>query len=318
MRILFMGTPEFAVSCLDALLDDGQEIVGVVTAPDKPTGRGRQVQFPPVKDFALEKGLKVLQPENLKDPGFLTALEGLKPDLIVVVAFRVLPEEVWGLPRMGTINLHASLLPQYRGAAPVNRVIMNGESETGVTTFFIERDIDAGKIILREPVPISPDENAGSLHERIVKKGSDLLVRTVRLVGSGNPPRMDQSEFMKPGEELKKAPKIYREDCRIRWNRPVREVYNLIRGLSPGPAAWTVLVPPNGPGLTLKVYAAEKLERETIFQAGTLLTDGKSRLEVVCKNGMLNLTEIQLEGRKKMGIAEFMRGMKDLPSFSIE
>jgi methionyl-tRNA formyltransferase len=317
MRIVFMGTPEIAVSSLDALRRDGHEIAGVVTAPDRPTGRGRQLKSSAVKTYTLKHGMQVLQPENLKDPGFLARLQSMNPDLIVVVAFRMRPEEVWGMPPLGTINLHASLLPQYRGAAPINRVIMNGETKTGVSTFFIERDIDTGKIILREPVPISPDDNAGSLHDRIMKTGAELLVRTVRIIEEGNPPRIDQSELIEPGEELKTAPKIFRDDCRIRWNRPVQEVYDYIRGLSPVPAAWTILVPPDGQERILKVYAAEKMERESIFRPSTLLTDGRSRFEVVCRDGMLNLTEVQLDGRKRMGIEEFMRGMEDLSSFSI-
>jgi methionyl-tRNA formyltransferase len=317
MRIVFMGTPEVAVSSLDALHRDGHEIAGVVTSPDRPAGRGRQLRSTAVKTYALKNGMKVLQPENLKDPGFLARLKALNPELIVVVAFRMLPEEVWGMPPLGTINLHASLLPQYRGAAPINRVIMNGETKTGVSTFFIDRDIDTGKVILREPVPILPDEDAGSLHDRIMKTGAKVLVRTVRVIGEGNPPRIDQSELLEPGEELKTAPKIFRKDCRIRWNRPVREVYNHIRGLSPVPAAWTILVSPDGQERTMKIYAAEKMERESIFTPSTLLTDGRSRLEVVCRDGMLNLTEVQLDGRKKMSIVEFMRGMEDLASFSI-
>jgi methionyl-tRNA formyltransferase len=270
-----------------------------------------------LKTYALKEGLKILQPEELKDPGFLTELSSLNPELIVVVAFRVLPEEVWGMPPLGTINLHASLLPQYRGAAPIHRAIMNGETETGVSTFFIEKDVDTGKIILQEPIPILPDENAGSLHDRIMETGARLLVRSVRAIEDGNPSGIDQSEFLKPGIKLKTAPKIRKEDCRIKWKSPVQKVYDHIRGLSPSPTAWTLLISPDGQERILKIHAAEKIERETIFLPGTLLTDGKSRFEVVCRNGMINLTEVQIEGRKKMGIAEFMRGVEDLSSCRI-
>ncbi len=317
MRILFMGTPEIAVSSLNALIKDGQDIIGVVTAPDKPAGRGRQVRSPAVKQLALQKGLNVLQPEKLKDPPFLGELKSLDPGLIVVVAFRLLPEEVWGLPPRGTINLHASLLPNYRGAAPIHRVIMNGETHTGVSTFFIEKDIDTGKIIMQESLPIGPDEDAGSLHDRIAEAGAKLLVKTVRSIQKGNPPQINQSELIKPGEVLKTAPKISKEDCQINWRKSVRMIYDQIRGLSPFPGAWTKIVSPEGVEKIIKVYRAEKLERGSVFPACTLVTDGKSRFEVVCRNGLLNIKELQLEGKTKMSVEDFLRGIPDISNYRI-
>ncbi len=318
MRILFMGTPEFAVSSLAALIDDGQEISGVVTAPDKPSGRGKQIQFSAVKKFALDNGLNILQPEKLKSPDFLTELKKLDPELIVVVAFRMLPEKVWSLPPKGTINLHASLLPQYRGAAPINRVIMNGEKETGVSTFFIEKNIDTGKIIMQKPVPVKPDDDAGILHDRIMKQGAEILVKTIRAIEAGDPPGIDQSELIKPGEQLNTAPKIYKENCKIDWDQPVQVVYDHIRGLSPYPAAWTTLVFPDGKERLLRVYATEKKKRDSVFPPGTLLSDGKYRLEVVCRNGILNMKEVQIEGKKKMDIKDFCHGIKELPACTIK
>ncbi|MFC2099088.1 methionyl-tRNA formyltransferase [Bacteroidota bacterium] len=316
MKILFMGTPEFAVASLSTLLEGGQEIVGVVTAPDKPAGRGKQIQSSAVKKFAVEQDLKILQPENLKSGDFITELNELAPDLIVVVAFRMLPEEVWELPPLGTINLHASLLPNYRGAAPINRVLMNGEKETGVSTFFIEKEIDTGKIIFQETVPINPEDDAGILHDRIMNKGAELLIKTVRAIKDGNPPRIDQSEFIKPGEKLKTAPKVHKEDCLIDWNQPVQKVYDHVRGLSPYPAAWTTIVSPEGEERTIKVFASEKKERDSVFPPGTLLSDGKNRIEVVCSQGILNLKEVQIEGKKRMDIEEFCRGIKNLESYN--
>ena len=324
MRILFMGTPEFAVASLDALIRDGQDIVGVVTSPDKPAGRGKQLRYSDVKKYALEQGLqtpkalKILQPEKLKSPEFLAELKSLKPELIVVVAFRMLPEEVWGYPVQGCINLHASLLPQYRGAAPINRVIMNGEKETGITTFFIEKDIDTGKIIMQESVSIHSEDNAGTLHDRIMETGADLLVHTVNAIKTGNPPGIDQSSLLKPGTTPKTAPKIFKKDCMIDWNQPLQVVHDHIRGLSPYPAAWTTLVSPEGQERNLKVFASEKLERDSMFPAGTLMTDGKSRIQIICRDGIILLTEVQLEGKKRMSIEDFMRGIKDLPSYKVK
>jgi methionyl-tRNA formyltransferase len=254
----------------------------------------------------------------LKSEVFLGELRELDPELIVVVAFRMLPEEVWTYPAKGTINLHASMLPHYRGAAPINRAIMNGETQTGLSTFFIEKDIDTGKIILQEAVEIGPEDTAGSLHDRMMIRGARLLTQTVRAIGQGNYPTLTQSDLMKPGETLKTAPKIHPEDCRIPWNKPVRVVYNLVRGLSPHPCAWTILVSPDGKEKTLKVFSAIKLERKTAYNPGTLMTDGKSILEVVCRNGMIKLKEVQLEGKKKMKIEDFLKGLKNASNYTVK
>lgn len=307
-----MGTPEFAVASLDAMIRDGQHVIAVVTSMDKPAGRGRKMRTSPVKTCALSHHIPVLQPEKLRSPDFLEELHNLQPDLIVVVAFRMLPEQVWKLPPMGTINLHASLLPQYRGAAPINHVLMNGETETGVTTFFIEKDIDTGKIILREPVPIDPDENAGSLHDKILKAGAALLIRTVRSIAQGNPPLIDQAALIKEHAALKTAPKIFKEDCRVNWDQEADRIYDHIRGLSPYPAAWTILQNQEGEEKILKIFAAEKEILPVNEKSGTLLTDDINTLEIACRNGIIRLTRVQIEGKKKMETGEFLRGLKDI------
>ena len=312
-----MGTPAFAVAGLDALIHDHQHVIAVVTSVDKPAGRGRKIKTSPVKDYAQSQQIPVLQPEKLRSPDFLAELRDLQPDLIVVVAFRILPEEVWKLPPRGTINLHASLLPQYRGAAPINRVLMNGETETGLTTFFIEKKIDTGKIIFQETVPVDPDEDAGSLHDKMMAAGAELLVRTVRAIAEGNPPLIEQAALVREDEELKTAPKIFTEDCRVVWDQDAEAVYNHIRGLSPYPAAWTILQNQAGEEKILKIFAAEKEILPVNEKPGTLLTDDKNVLEVACRNGVIRVTRVQLEGKKKMDIAEFLRGCKDVSGFKI-
>lgn len=317
LRILFMGTPEFAVAGLDALIRDEQHVIAVVTSIDKPAGRGRKIRTSPIKDYALSQNIPVLQPDKLKSPSFLAELQDLQPDLLVVVAFRMLPEQVWKLPPMGTINLHASLLPQYRGAAPINRVLMNGETETGLTTFFIEKEIDTGKIILQETVPVDPDEDAGSLHDKMMNTGASLLVRTVRAIAGGNPPLIDQTALIRKQEELKTAPKIFTEDCRVDWDQETEVVYNHIRGLAPYPAAWTMLKNQAGEEKILKIFAAEKEILPVNEKPGTLLTDDENALEIACGNGIIRLTRIQLEGKKKMDTPEFLRGLKDVTGLYI-
>lgn len=317
LRILFMGTPEFAVAGLDALIRDEQHVIAVVTSMDKPAGRGRKIRTSPIKDYALSQNIPVLQPEKLKSPSFLAELQDLQPDLLVVVAFRMLPEQVWKLPPMGTINLHASLLPQYRGAAPINRVLMNGETETGLTTFFIEKEIDTGKIILQETVPVDPDEDAGSLHDKMMNTGASLLVRTVRAIAGGNPPLIDQTALIRKQEELKTAPKIFTEDCRVDWDQETEVVYNHIRGLAPYPAAWTILKNQAGEEKILKIFAAEKEILPVNEKPGTLLADDENALEIACRNGIIRLTRIQLEGKKKMDTPEFLRGLKDVTGLHI-
>lgn len=305
-----MGTPEFAVPSLDKLLQAGNTIVAVITAPDKPAGRGMNLQQSAVKKFALQKGLKILQPGKLKAPEFLEELKAIHADLHVVVAFRMLPEAVWNMPPMGTINLHASLLPQYRGAAPINRAIINGEKETGATTFKLQHQIDTGNILLQQKIEIGEDETAGELHDRMKKIGADLLVKTVNGLVEGSVIETPQTHHSQLTTHLKLAPKIFTEDCKINWDKDVDEVYNLVRGLSPYPAAFTLLN-----GKTLKIYKANKEitapeigAGETCLPAGRFETDKKTFLKFACNNGYISISELQLEGKKKLPILEFLRG----------
>jgi len=299
-----MGTPQFAVTSLDALITAGCSIVAVVTAPDKPAGRGQKLHESAVKQYAVENGIPVLQPEKLKDPAFLEELKSYNADLQVVVAFRMLPEVVWNMPPRGTINLHASLLPQYSGAAPINWVLINGEKESGVTTFFLKHEIDTGDILFTEKVTLTGDETAGELHDRLMYKGAGLLVKTVKGVESGRYNEHPQSQLLE-GVEIKHAPKIFKEDCLIDWQQPVVAVYNRIRGLSPVPTAYTHLN-----GKILKVYKATfEIERHDVAP-GHFITDNKTYLKFAATDGFISLIEIQLEGKKQMGIAEFLRGVK--------
>jgi methionyl-tRNA formyltransferase len=302
MRIIFMGTPAFAVASLDALITAGCDIVAVVTAPDKPAGRGQKVNQSAVKQYADANGLKVLQPEKLKNPEFLQELQALQADLQVVVAFRMLPEVVWNMPPKGTINLHASLLPQYRGAAPINWVIINGEKESGVTTFFLKHDIDTGDILFTEKVTLTGTETAGELHDRLMNKGAGLLVKTVKGIESGRYNEHPQ-EQLAAGIELKHASKIFKADCLINFNQPVEQVYNFIRGLSPSPAAYTLLN-----DKVLKIYNATYEHAEPGLAAGDFITDNKTHLKFAANGGFISVTDLQLEGKKRMGIEEFLRG----------
>ena len=304
MRIVFMGTPEFAVASLEALIESGSDIVGVVTAPDKPAGRGQKISESAVKQYAVANGLKVLQPVKLKDEQFLEELRALRADLQVVVAFRMLPEVVWSMPPLGTINLHASLLPQYRGAAPINWVLINGEKESGVTTFFLKQEIDTGHILFTEKITLTGHETAGELHDRLMDKGAGLLVKTVKAVESGRYTENPQ-EHLAEGIELKHAPKIFKEDCNINWNQPAETVYNFIRGLSPYPTAYTTLN-----DKILKVFGAEYELAETGEQPGEFFSDNRTFLKVSAKDGFVHLKDVQMEGKKRMGIEEFLRGVK--------
>ncbi|HWZ02344.1 MAG TPA: methionyl-tRNA formyltransferase [Mucilaginibacter sp.] len=304
MRIIFMGTPQFAVISLDALITAGCNIVAVVTAPDKPAGRGQKLNESAVKQYALENSIPVLQPEKLKDPIFLEELKAFNADLQVVVAFRMLPEVVWNMPPRGTINLHASLLPQYRGAAPINWVLINGEQESGVTTFFLKHEIDTGDILFTEKVTLTGHETAGELHDRLMYKGAGLLVKTVKGVESGRYNEHPQSQLME-GVELKHAPKIFKEDCLIDWKQPAVAVYNKIRGLSPIPTAYTHLN-----GKILKVYKSVYEIEQHDFVPGHFVSDNKTFLKFATTDGFICLTEVQLEGKKQMGIEEFLRGVK--------
>jgi methionyl-tRNA formyltransferase len=310
LRIVFMGTPEFAVESLRALITDRQNIVGVVTNADKPSGRGQILKPSPVKVFAEENGIEVLQPANLNSDDFISRLSQLKADLQVVVAFRILPEVVWNMPRLGTFNLHASLLPHYRGAAPINWSIINGETATGVTTFFIDHDIDTGKIIFQEKVSIREDETAGELHDKLMKTGAMLVVKTVRAISKGDYKPVDQSALLTNGN-IKKAPKIYKEDCKINWYSKITDIYNFIRGLSPYPAAWTEFISESGDLLSVKIFESGIYIREHHSPAGKIESDGRSYLRVAVEGGYINITKLQIAGKNKLGIDEFLKGFKN-------
>lgn len=301
MKIVFMGTPDFAVASLNALVEAGFDIVAVVTAADKPAGRGQKLQESAVKKYAAEKALKILQPLKLKDPDFIAELESLKADLQVVVAFRMLPEIVWTMPPMGTINLHASLLPQYRGAAPINHAIINGETESGATTFFLKHEIDSGDVIFSERVAIAEDDTAGDLHDHLMLAGAGLLVKTVKAIEKND--YKEQPQIF--SEELKHAPKIFKEFCKIDWTQPVKTIYNLIRGLSPYPTAFTELN-----GKTVKIFKAQYESAEPGIAPGEFVTDGKTFLKFAAKDGFISLLDLQYEGKKRMMADEFLRGMR--------
>lgn len=300
LRIIFMGTPEFAVASLSKLVDEGCHIVGVITAPDKPAGRGMELQQSAVKKYALEKGLTVLQPEKLKDPQFLETLKSLNADLQIVVAFRMLPEVVWNMPPMGTLNLHGSLLPQYRGAAPINWAIINGEKITGVTTFKLKHEIDTGDVLLSEEIKIEEEENAGTLHDKMKEIGAEVLFKTVLSLAENNIQEKPQSNL-----NIKHAPKIFTETCKIDWSKTAEEIHNLIRGLSPYPAAFTFLDEKK-----LKVFSAKKEINTPQVNPGLFDTDGKTFLRYACADGYIHLLELQLEGKKKMKIEYFLRGYR--------
>lgn len=307
MRIIFMGTPEFAVASLDALVRAGMDVVAVVTAPDKPSGRGQQLSEPAIKQYAVQNNIRVLQPEKLKNEGFLRELQSLKADLQVVVAFRMLPEVVWNMPPKGTINLHASLLPQYRGAAPINWAVINGEAETGVTTFFLKQEIDTGDIVLMDKTSITETDTAGDIHDKLMHLGAALLIKTVQTIKENSYREKPQVEVVAGGDAvpLKHAPKIFKEDCNINWAQPTGHVYNFIRGLSPYPTAFTQLN-----NKVFKIFKAEKQFTEPAIYPGGFLTDHKTFLKFACTDGFINVKEVQLEGKKRMDIKEFLRGVK--------
>ena len=321
LRIIFMGTPDFAVASLRALVENSYNVVAVVTMPDKAVGRHHDtLQASPVKEYAVGQGIPVLQPEKLKDETFLAELSAFHADLQVVVAFRMLPEVVWNMPPMGTFNLHAALLPQYRGAAPINWAVINGDTQTGVTTFFLDHDIDTGRIIHRVPVPIADTDTAGDVHDHLMTVGAELVLQTVRDIEAGNINAVAQEELCQGlGDEtpLRPAPKIFKETCRIPWNRlSMKQAYDFIRGLSPYPAAWTTLRTSDGKEQVLKIYASEKevCTADVPEQASPetaelpLLSDGRTFLKVALPGGYLRLTTIQLAGKKRMPVADFLRG----------
>lgn len=304
-----MGTPEFAVASLDALVKHKFDVCAVVTAADKPAGRGRKMRKSAVKDYSLKQNIPVLQPENLKEERFIEELQSYNANLFVVVAFRMLPEKVWSMPALGTFNLHASLLPQYRGAAPINRTIMNGESRGGVTSFFLQHEIDTGSIIFREETPIREDETAGEYHDRLMELGSSLLIKTVEAISKGDVNTIPQKQLMKEGEVLKRAPKIHKEDCRIDWNKGAKEIYNQIRGLSPYPGAFSEIELKNNKTLLLKIYRAEIKYCDCNEEPGSIKTDFKNYFNICCKDACISILELQQSGKKRLKIKQFLTGL---------
>ena len=303
LRVVFMGTPDFAVASLEALHQSKHQVVGVVTVADKPAGRGLHMQMSAVKQFAIEHAIPVLQPLKLRDPEFMEALKALDADLFVIVAFRMLPEVVWQMPPLGSINLHGSLLPRYRGAAPINRAIMNGDGETGVTTFFLQHEIDTGRVIRREKIVITDDMSAGELHDSMMLVGARVLVETVNAIADGSADAIAQELLTAPGEDVPSAPKIFKDDCKIDWTKTVREVHNHVRGLSPYPAAWT-----EWEGKMFKVFKGNPVQGKQ--QSAAVETDGKTFVDFNCADGVYRVQTIQPEGKKRMEIEEFLRGRR--------
>lgn len=304
LRIIFMGTPEFAVPSLEILIENKFEIVAIITAPDKPQGRGQKLSTSPIKDVAFKNGIPVLQPTNLKSPAFLEELRGYQANLQIVVAFRMLPESVWSMPSLGTFNLHGSLLPQYRGAAPINWAIINGEKETGVTTFFLKQEIDTGGIIFQQKEPILDDDDVGTLYARLMTKGAQLVLKTVKAIETENYPNQAQPD----SAEIKHAPKIFKETCEIKWNQPSEQIRNFIRGLSPYPGAWTIL---NGKNFKiLKAHIQDSNSSNSTIQVGELKTDNKTYLYIRSVDSFVSIEELQAEGKKKMTIQDYFRGNK--------
>lgn len=310
LRIVYMGTPDFAVESLRALVEGGYNVVGVITMPDKPAGRGMKLQYSPVKQYALEAGIPLLQPEKLKNEEFLAELKAWNADLQIVVAFRMLPEVVWDMPRFGTFNLHASLLPQYRGAAPINWAVINGDKETGITTFFLQHEIDTGNVIRQEKVTIEETDNAGIVHDKLMNLGARLVCETVDQVLKGDLTAIPQDEMAQKTGELRAAPKIFKETCRIDWKENTERIYNLIRGMAPYPAAWTELVEEDGKRTMVKIYETAKEQTNTSLPAGTLQSDGKSYLQVATPDGQIKVLSLQIAGKKRMSVDEFLRGFR--------
>jgi methionyl-tRNA formyltransferase len=302
LRIVFMGTPEFAAHSLRLVVESGYNVVGVITAPDRPSGRGQKINYSSVKEYAVKKGLHLMQPTNLKDTTFIEELKALNADIQVVVAFRMLPEVIWNMPSKGTLNLHASLLPKYRGAAPINWAIINGEKESGVTTFFIEKEIDTGNIILQEKVNIEENENAGHLHDKLMEVGGQLVCETIDKISSG------KIEGTAQEGKATKAPKIFKKDCKINWSDSIENIHNFIRGLSPYPTAWTFV--DEEQKQNIKVFKSSIQKTSHSESNGKIITDGKSELKVAVHGGFIQLHEIQLSGKKKMKTEDFLRGYR--------
>ena len=312
-----MGTPDFAVEALRQLVEGGYNVVGVITMPDKPAGRGHKIQYSPVKQYALEQNLPLLQPEKLKDEAFVEALREWKADLQIVVAFRMLPEVVWNMPRLGTFNLHASLLPQYRGAAPINWAVINGDTETGITTFFLKHEIDTGEVIQQVRVPIADTDNVEVVHDKLMMLGGKLVLETVDAILNGTVKPIPQEEMAVVGE-LRPAPKIFKETCRIDWNQPVKKIYDFIRGLSPYPAAWSELIASEKESVVVKIFEVEKIvkkndkrcrnSRGRFCKVGSIETDGKKYIKVSVPGGFVSILSLLLPGKKRLKIDELLRG----------
>lgn len=309
LRIIYMGTPDFAVETLRLLVERGYNVVAVVTMPDKPAGRGHKIQFSPVKQYALSVGLPVLQPERLKDEAFIEELRSYNAHLQIVVAFRMLPQVVWDMPPMGTFNLHASLLPQYRGAAPLNWAIMNGDKETGITTFFLTHEIDTGRVIQRRSIPIADTDNVGIIHDRLMEMGAEMVCETVDNIIADKVVAIAQEELM-TDEPLRPAPKIFKDTCHLDFERKVEDLYNQVRGLSPYPAAWCEFVSPEGEAVGVKVFEAARHICEHCNTPGTIHTDGKKVIEIACEDGYLQILSLQLAGKKRLTAEELLRGFR--------
>ncbi|MCK5170863.1 MAG: methionyl-tRNA formyltransferase [Bacteroidales bacterium] len=316
LRIVYMGTPDFAVEPLKKLVENKYNIVGVITNPDKPAGRGQKIQESAVKKYALSQNLNILQPEKFRDESFLQNLRELKADLQIVVAFKMLPEVVWTMPSIGTFNLHASLLPQYRGAAPINWAIINGEKKTGITTFFLKHKIDTGNIIFQEEIPISNDDNAGSIHDKLMFKGADLVIKTVNSIIENNYPQLIQEDIIDRGTEIKHAPKIFKNDCKINWGKNIDSVHNLIRGLSPYPTSWSEIINTKNEPIQVKIFKSEKEMSDHNHSIGEIISDEKTFLKVAVENGFINITELQQAGKKRLNIKDFLRGFQGINDYN--
>ena len=318
LRIVFMGTPKFAVEPLRAVLQSDYHVVSVVTAPDRPAGRGQKISQSAVKEFAVENNQKVLQPTNLKDSSFVNELEALNADVFIVVAFRMLPKTVWSIPRFGTFNLHASLLPNYRGAAPINWAIINGEKTTGLTTFLIDEKIDTGRILLRTELDILPNETAGQLHDRMMPVGAQLVVDTLKMIESATLTTIPQDSLVGDFQKLSAAPKLFKETTRINWEKPAKQIHDFIRGLSPYPAAWTELVSANGQRTPVKVFQSVISDHKPKqHSSGSIVTDGKTFIDIACLDGYVSINEVQLAGKRKLKTKDFLLGFKDITNYSM-
>lgn len=317
LRIIYMGTPDFAVEPLKLLIENNYNVVGVVTNPDKPAGRGQKIQESAVKKYATDKNLKVLQPHKFRDEIFINEIKSLNADLQIVVAFKMLPEIIWDMPKIGTFNLHASLLPQYRGAAPINWAIINGDTKTGVTTFFLKHEIDTGNIIFQEEINIHENDNAGVIHDKLIHTGAQLVLKTVDAIIDNDFPQINQNEISSSKTTIKHAPKIFKKDCKIDWQKDINSIHNLIRGLSPYPAAWTEIKKQEENPIQLKIYKTEKEFNTHNNPIGKILTDNKSYLKIAVSGGFLIISELQQAGKKRMPITEFLKGFQNIAEYNV-